>query len=112
MQENFGILINDPDTVLKLDETSQPKKACQGTPWYTVLSNVKYQNNFNYIGAFVNEREKLIEDGSVDEFDNNGELTEDFKHIRFEQSDMIMILLNLAVIPDAVVSKMDLQRGW
>lgn len=89
-----------------------PKKACQGTPWYTVLSNVRYQNNFNYIGAFVGEREKLIEDGSIDQMDNNGEMMDDCKHIRFEQSDLIMILLNLAVIPDEVVRKMDLQPGW
>lgn len=28
-----------------------------------MLSNPKYRNDFNYIGAFVGEREKLIEDG-------------------------------------------------
>tara|TARA_B110000285_G_scaffold234791_1_gene313039 strand:- start:507 stop:668 length:162 start_codon:yes stop_codon:yes gene_type:complete len=31
-----------------------------------MLSNPKYQNDFNYIGAFVKEREKLIEDGQDD----------------------------------------------
>lgn len=44
--------------------------------------------------------------------DNNGEMTEDCKAVRFEQSDMVMILLNLAVIPDEVVRKMDLKAGW
>lgn len=38
-----------------------------GTPWYTVLSNATYQGQFNYIGAFIGEREKLIEDGLEDE---------------------------------------------
>lgn len=112
MQENFGIIINDPDTIERIDKTVQPKKSCQGTPWYTVLSNVRYQNNFNYIGSFVGEREKLIEDGAVDQVDNNGEMTEESLRIRVEQSDMIVILLNLAVIPDSVVKKMDLQTGW
>lgn len=112
MQDNYGLLINDPDTIKLLDETCQPKKACQGTPWYTVLSNVKYQNSFNYIGAFIGEREKLIEDGTPEEFDNNGEMSKANVRIRCEQSDMVMILLNLAVIPDEVVKKMILTPGW
>jgi len=108
MRKNFGILLNDPDTIEKLDNTAQPKKAIQGTPWYTVLSNIKYQNSFNYIGAFIEEREKLIEDGFVDDdiVGNDGEFTDAGKRLRYEQSDMVMILLNLAVIPDEVVKAM------
>ena len=30
---------------------------------YQILSNPKYSNEFYYVGAFVGEREKLIEDG-------------------------------------------------
>jgi hypothetical protein len=63
MQDNFGINLNDPDTIAVLDNTTMPKKAIQGTPWYQILSNAKYSNDFYYIGAFVGEREKLIEDG-------------------------------------------------
>jgi len=48
-----------------------PKKAIQGTPWYTVLSNMKYQSDFHYIGAFIEEREKLIEDGFDDKETKN-----------------------------------------
>lgn len=33
-QENFGFLINDPDTIESLGKIIMPKKACQGTPWY------------------------------------------------------------------------------
>ena len=39
MQENFGINLNDPDTIATLDTTTMPKKAIQGTPWYQILSN-------------------------------------------------------------------------
>jgi len=52
-QNNFGILINDPDTITSLKKIIMPKKACQGTPWYQMLSNPKYQNDFNYIGANI-----------------------------------------------------------
>lgn len=110
MKTNFEIQINDPDTVEKLDATTIPKKAVQGTPFYTPLSNMKYQTAFNYIGAFVEEREKLIEDGFGEE--EGREMTADEKALRYEQSDMVMILLNLAVIPDSVVEKMDLKPQW
>jgi len=103
MKDNFGICINDPDTINTLNETCIPNKAIQGTPWYQVLSNSKYSSMFYYIGAFVEEREKLIEDDQENVTDNDGNITEEAKKIRYEQSDMIMILLNLAYIPDSVV---------
>jgi len=84
MQNNFGILINDPDTITSLKEIIMPKKACQGTPWYQMLSNPKYQNDFNYIGAYINEREKLIEDGQVDLLDKEGEIVEEQHILRKE----------------------------
>ena len=80
MQTNFGMLINDPDTIDSLKGIIMPKKACQGTPWYQMLSNPKYQNDFNYIGAFINEREKLIEDGQEDLLDDEDEIVEE-QHI-------------------------------
>ena len=67
---------------------------------------------FNYIGAFVGEREKLIEDGFDDEKDNDGEMTKECKRFRYEQSDLVMILLNLAYIPDEVVHKIHFNEGW
>lgn len=67
MMKHYGLQINDPDTVATLDAATMPKKAMMGTPWYTVLSNAAYQNKFNYIGAFIDEREKLIEDGLADD---------------------------------------------
>jgi len=34
------------------------------------------------------------------------------KKIRHEQSDMIILLLNLAYIPDSVVADIDFDQGW
>jgi len=39
-------------------------------------------------------------------------MSEERKKLLFEQSDMIMILVNLAYIPDYVVKKIDFSRGW
>jgi hypothetical protein len=101
MRDNFGFIHNDPDTINTLDATRVPKKAVQGTPWYQILSNQRYANEFYYVGAFVNEREKIIEDGYSES--KNDSHSEWEKKIRCEQSDMIMILLNLAFIPDEIV---------
>jgi len=50
----------------------------------------------------VPEREKVIEDGYQDhpDADKPKEMDMDTKRARYEQSDMVMILLNLAYIPD------------
>lgn len=70
-----------------------PKKAVQGTPWYSILSNPEYVESFAYFGAYIDEREKLIKDGDVGDENN------------CEQSDIVMILLNLSAIPDEVAQK-------
>lgn len=77
-----------------------PKKAIQGTPWYKVLSNPQYTEDFQYIGAHIDEREKLIKDGDLIEENN------------CQQSDVVMILLNLGSIPDEVASKFDFSPGF
>jgi len=89
LRRNYGIEINDPKVVETLDATTMPKKAIQGTAWYDVLSNKKYTEDFQYIGAHIEEREKLI----------NTRLDNDYD---FEQSDVVIILLNLSCIPDEV----------
>jgi hypothetical protein len=114
MRENFGFSYNDGDTVTALRNSRNPKKCIQGTPWYQILSNPKYSNQFNYIGCFVGERHKLIEDGSFDEQENGKTIYSDemIRH-RGEQSDLIMILLNLAFIPDDVIRKLEsFKAGW
>jgi len=108
MMDNFGFERTDPDCIDVLNKCKSeiPKKLIQGTPWYQILSNPLYSDAFNYIGSFVPEREKLIEDGFPDEHVNGekkGELTPLCKKLRHEQSDMVMILLNISYIPDEVV---------
>ena len=135
----YGIECNDPDTVQTLDEASQPKKSMMGTPWYTVLSNDEYKDEFAYIGGYVEEREKLIEDGiqlsapidvvearladhmpnckasgimsheeTLEEWDIHADC-----RIKCEQSDLVIILLNLACIPDSVIRKIPhFNEGW
>lgn len=66
MKENYLFEHNDPDTIELLEKATIPKKSIQGSPWYQILSNYKYQDQFQYIGAFIEEREKLIEDGYSD----------------------------------------------
>ena len=74
----------------KLDLTVMPQKMISGTPWYQILSNPDYADAFYYIGANIEDREKLIKDGDLDESND------------CEQSDIVMILLNLSCIPDAI----------
>ena len=91
--EHFGNVPNEAfehTEKPRLDATTMPKKSIQGTPWYQILSNMQYADDFYYIGAFVDEREALIKDGDMEEGND------------CEQSDIVMILLNLACIPDDI----------
>jgi len=76
------------------------------------LSNPRYSHLFYYIGAFVGEREKLIEDGFAESSERK--FGEEEMAIRCEQSDMIILLLNLAFIPDSVITDKDMnfEPGW
>lgn len=84
------------------------------------MSNQLYEDAFSYIGAFVDEREKLIEDGYNDETEDivlpdgtkKTEMKQSCKEERWAQSDMIMILMNLSYIPDDVAKKINFAPGW
>lgn len=114
MRENFGFSFNDGDTIAALRESKNPKKAIVGSPWYQILSNPKYSNLFNYIGSFTSERYKIIEDGSHDHVENDKTIYPlQVQRTRAEQSDLVMILLNLAYIPDAVIKQLtDFKPEW
>ena len=84
MEKHYLLQINDPDTVDRLDNTAMPSKSIQGTPWYTVHSNERYRDNFNYIGANVSEREKIIEDGQEDDLMTNDKMSERGIRVRCE----------------------------
>ena len=100
VKSQYGIEIMDPQVVRRLDETTMPKKSIQGTPWYQILSNMQYADDFYYIGAFVDEREKLIKDGDMEEGND------------CEQSDIVMILLNLSCVPDEIAQRFDFKAGF
>ena len=63
---DFLAMINILNTVT----SNSPKKAIQGTPWYSILSNAEYSDSFAYFGAHIDEREKLIKDGDDDDTTN------------------------------------------
>lgn len=45
--------------------------------------------------------------------DNNGNMVERYRHQLLEQSDFVMVLLNLAVVPDWVVKNLEFTNsGW
>ena len=130
MKEKFGIEIQDPYTIDKLKSISkQPIKYIVGSPWYQITQNQEYANSFNYIAPYVEDREMLIEDGYQDQMvehtferlnsrtNTKNEykkqmMTEKCKQRRFEQSDMVMVLLNLSCIPDTVMREMDFSKDW
>jgi len=60
MKENFGFETVDPDTISKLEKVAIEKKYIIGTPWYSILTNLYYQDSFQYIGAHVKDREWVI----------------------------------------------------
>jgi hypothetical protein len=114
MQNNFGFSFTDADTYEKLDNTSTPLKVIQGTPWYTPISNLLYKFRFQYVSAATDERYNLIEDGLPEK---KGEKSEkeilERRKIIEEQSDMAMILLYLAYIPDSVIKGLSsFEPGW
>ena len=111
LKNKYGLECNDPDTVATLDMATQPRKSMMGTPWYTVLSNDMYKDDFQYTGAYVDEREKLIEDGI--DFADSSNITELEAQTKCEQSDLVIILLNIACVPDSVVKLIpSFKAGW
>lgn len=70
----------------------------QGTPWYSPLSNHFYAHGFMYIGAAVEDRTDLIEDGIV--YSEQPALQNKYLE---EQSDLVVVLLNLHSIPKRVI---------
>lgn len=77
-----------------------PKFSILKTPWYNILSNPNYCDDFQYIGPHVQEREKLIIDQDSDQANS------------FEQSDVVLLLLNLAYIPDEIAKQFDFSPGF
>merc|ERR1719263_784951 len=114
MKKNFGFEFTDPDTIEALNQAPYPTKTIVGTPWYSVLSNPNYINEFNFVGSYVAERDKILVDGYVDpEPEKHGDAYEQLVKCRNEQSDLVLIMLQLAYIPDIVIQEVDFTKaGW
>ena len=112
MIKSYGFEPNDPDTINRLEKSSMPKRPMQGTPWYQALTDPKYSNCFSYIAASIQEREKIIEDGSPEVDEDNEEAVNQANRYKYEQSDMVVVLFNLSYIPDEVAKKLDFEQGW
>ena len=63
LRDNYMIEIQRPDFVARLAAMPTPKTAIStGTPWYSILSNPLYAEDFCYIGAEIADRNKYIKD--------------------------------------------------
>lgn len=110
MKNNFGFEYTDPDTIENLRKAKYPRYTMVGTPWYSVLSNPSYINDFSFVPSYVTEREKIINDGFTEV--REGDPAE-FTKWKCEQSDLVMVLLQLAYIPDEVIQDVDFTTpGW
>jgi len=70
-----------------------------------------YLNEFSFVPSYVNEREKIISDGYTQIED--GISTPEEVRYKCEQSDLVMVLLQLAYIPDVVIQDVDFTKaGW
>ena len=71
-----------------------------GCPWYNILNNPNYAEAFAYVAPHVQDRDFYIEDCD-DNDENNG-----------EQSDTVLILLNLGSIPDEVARQFQMKQNF
>ena len=63
MKNKYGFEVYDRNVIQKLESIGTPTKwAMQGTPWYSMLSNPDYADDFNYINCKVKDRVKFIKD--------------------------------------------------
>lgn len=102
LQERYGIEIYESYMIDDLYKCldSYPRCWITGCPWYNILNNPLYAEAFAYIPPHVVDRDFYIEDCDDDD-ENNG-----------EQSDVVLILLNLGSIPDYVAQKFTLRQGF
>jgi len=87
MKENFGFEYTDPDTIAAIQDAPYPEVTIVGTPWYNILSNPSYMNEFGFVPSYVSEREKIITDGYSEA------INEETTKWKMEQSDFVMIML-------------------
>lgn len=100
MQKEFGFELYEYHFIEKLQNIEWPEKSIQGTPWYAILCNDFYVNDFAWLGPHVKDRGEYIKDGDDDHSNN---------HL---QSDAVSVLMNLGSIPDFVAQRMTLEDDF
>jgi hypothetical protein len=93
MMTEFGFELSECWLIEKLENSQWPEKSIAGTPWYNILCNSSYVEDFAWLGPHVKDRNLYIKD-----IDNDPETA----HL---QSDAVSVLLNLGSIPDFVASQ-------
>lgn len=100
MQKEYGFELHECTLIEKLENTQWPNRPIQGTPWYSLMSNPKYVEDFSYLGPHIKDRNSLIRDHDHDTTNN------------YQQSDVVSILTNLGAIPDFVARKFHLGNNF
>lgn len=83
----------------RLDANGLVTKPCQGSPWYNILANNEYTQDFAYVPTNNPKRAELIVDDDLDEGND------------CEQSDMVALILNLAFVKQDVSRKLRFGAG-
>lgn len=100
MMQEFGFELSESWLIEKLNNTQWPEKAIQGTPWYAIMCNPVYVEDFAWLGPHVKDRKLYIKDMYNDE------------NLNEQQSDVVSVMMNLGSIPDDVAKKIDLGRNF
>lgn len=102
MQSRYAIQLYEYPLIKNLEGclNRYPKINITGCPWYNILNNPNYAEEFAYIAPHIVDRDFYIEDEDDDD-ENNG-----------EQSDLVLILLNLGAVPDYVARKFKLKPNF
>jgi len=62
MKHNYGFEFEDPAIIKRLLKCTLPRSSMIGHPWYNILANPVYRDKFSYFGAYIGDRNVLIED--------------------------------------------------
>lgn len=62
MMQEFGFELSESWLIDKLENCKWPEKSISGTPWYAIMCNNAYINDFAWLGPHVMDRGDLIKD--------------------------------------------------
>lgn len=62
MMNEFGFELSESWLIEKLENTQWPEQAISGTPWYAIMCNPIYVEDFAWLGPHVKDRNLYIKD--------------------------------------------------